>query len=78
MKKIEEYFAFVAPGPDGNEAVLGLQAQTQQGVMQIPIAAHTMEQMEQFRPVAKHFADAFKTPVTLVKFTGRMDIETVS
>lgn len=78
MKKIEEYFAFVAPGPDGNESVLGLQAQTEQGVIQIPIAAHTLEQIEQFRPVAKHFADAFKATVTLVKFTSRVDVDTVS
>ncbi len=31
-----------------------------------------------FREYAKKFAEAFKAPVTLVKFTGRMDIETVS
>jgi len=78
MKKIEEYFAYVAPGPDGNEAVLGLQAQTEQGVIQIPIAAQTREQIDQFLPIAQKFAEAFKAPVTLVKFTGRVDIETVS
>ena len=78
MNKVEEYFAYVALGPDGNESVLGLQAQTDRGVIQIPIAAHTREQVDQFRSVAKQFADSFKLPVTLVKFTSRSDIETIS
>jgi len=72
-----EYYVYAAFDGAGNESVVGIKPPGADVPFMIPLTGRTREEMAQYRPLAEKLAEAMKMPVTLVKFTGREDVETI-
>lgn len=77
MAKLAELYAFTASDQEGNESIVGF-AHPQDPRVMVPLVAQSREGMEQFRPFAEKLAEAMKAPVSLVRFTVRENVETIS
>jgi len=75
--KMTEIYAFTAIGPDGNESIIGYQHPTQTQIM-VPIVGTSREMIDPYRPFAEKLAQALGSPVNLVKFSHREDLEAIS
>jgi hypothetical protein len=70
---IEELWAFIAVVSDGDEGVVGIPTPTGMG----PAVAADRDRLESIRPIVEKFAAQSETPVKLVKFHQRTDVETL-
>lgn len=74
MPVIKEIWAFVSVDPeDGNEGVCGV---VTDGVM-MPLIASDVARLEQIRPIALRLALDTDMQIKLVKFTQRVEVETL-
>lgn len=77
MAKIPEIYAFTALDPEGNESLVGLTNPQDPSVL-LPLVAASLEGMDRYRPFVQKLAEAMNAPVTIVKFTTREEVETIS
>lgn len=73
-----EYYVYAASDQKGNESVVGVKPPGDDVPFMIPLTGSTREEMAQYRPLAEKLAQAMNTPVYLVKFTRREDVETIT
>jgi hypothetical protein len=73
-----EYYVYAASDEQGNESVVGIKPPGDDVPFMIPLTGRTREEMVQYRPLAEKLAQAMKTPVSLVRFTRREDVETIT
>ncbi len=70
---INEIWAFIAMGDDGVEGIIAMKV----GNDWMPLVMADGNKLRQLRPLAETTAKESGKRVTLVKFSTRMDIETV-
>lgn len=75
MPIIEKLWAYVATEEDGGEGVCAFY--NEKSDMWMPMIGADEERMLSLKSVAKKIADNTNTPVTLVEFSVRKDLEVV-
>jgi len=74
MKRIDEMFAFVCIDENGDEGVPAIRV----GEIAYPLVGADMARIESLRSSAQAVANMTKSPVHLVKFRAREEMETIN
>lgn len=70
---IDEIWAFISVGPDGEEGVCAVQM----GDTMMPLIAADETRLADLRPFAEVLAAIDGSPITLARFGHRVDLETI-
>jgi len=70
MKKITEFFVFIAEDEQGEE-ILGIRV----GENWLPLVGEDLERMESLKPIAQSIVEGLPVKVKLFRFSEREEIE---